>query len=625
MARKVTWGTPGRTEHYVRPRGKWAFLLPGLVLGGGLLALLLLLQAAGVRRPVAPGDVISRHAPIEARCEECHTPRAGVSDPRCQRCHDPAGAGRLTNGAHVLFGSGDTKKAAAAPSLACARCHVEHRGREARLAAVDEVQCAQCHFRGFSGHPEFALLRAKSVEAPGIKFGHDSAEPAKFAGHLAEVAKAKGVGVERSCAECHQRAAAQRDFVPISFDLHCASCHAKDGSVGTLDPIPQEDALAPDQIAALGVRGTWTSRGDEFQVGRGKVGKSVVRHRDEWVLFNLRRLRREIDPEGWAAERGALLARLSQLQRRLAQATPLAGLDDAALQARAQSIELEIRGLDARIGAQAKAAAPEAALSRLDEVRAAVASAGDAAGRAESDQIRSRAEALGRGPAPAAALPAQEFEARRRELLAALDAVEAADPSLALRAQDLRRRALALAPGEPGLDILTRARDQRQAELVRVKDERALRASGVAPPGEALLEPQRSALRQAIEDVRTRLADLSEAPAPRVSLGPEELQRMKESVEILTGPCVKCHVVSGASMARPAAARPVLVRARFQHEPHLLPVQGDCYHCHRAIRQSKVSADLNFGGVQSCRECHKPRSVSQDCQTCHLYHPPAVP
>jgi len=78
-------------------------------------------------------------------------------------------------------------------------------------------------------------------------------------------------------------------------------------------------------------------------------------------------------------------------------------------------------------------------------------------------------------------------------------------------------------------------------------------------------------------------------------------------------------------MARPAAARPVLVRARFEHQPHLLPVQGDCYHCHVAVRKSNVSADLNFGGIQSCRECHKPRSVSQDCLTCHRYHPPAVP
>jgi hypothetical protein len=625
MARKVTWGTPGRTAHYLWPRGKWAFVLPAGVLGGGLLVLLMLLQAAGVRRPLAPGDVISRHAPIEARCEECHTAGRGASDLRCQRCHDPGGAGRLTNGVHVLFGSGDARKAAAAPRLDCARCHVEHRGRDARLAAVDEVQCAQCHFRSFSSHPEFAVLRARSAEAPGLKFGHDSAVPAKFEGHLAEVAKAKGIRIERSCAECHQRAADQRDFTSVAFDLHCASCHAKDGSLGTIDPVPQEDALPPEQIAALGVSGPWLGRADEFQVGRGKVGRSVVHHKDEWVLFNLRKLRREIDPEGWAAERGALLARLSQLQRRQAQATPLASLDLAALRARQQSIEAELRGLDARIAAQAAGASMTTGRSRLEEVEAAAEAAGDANGRADAQQLKAGADGLAAAGTPAASLPRDEFEARRRELLAALEAIEAADPSLRPRAQDLRRRALALAPGESGLEILQRARDQRQAERQRVMDEQALRAAGINPPGEALLEPERDAIQRAIDDVQARLASLSQAPAPRGTLTPDELQRKKDTVEVLTVPCVKCHLFTGAAMVRPAAARPVLVRARFEHQPHLLPVQGDCYHCHGAIQKSKVSADLNFGGVQSCRECHKPRSVSQDCQTCHRYHPPAVP
>jgi hypothetical protein len=601
------------------------FLVPALALGGAVLAGLLVLQAAGVRRPVAPGDVVSRHAPIEARCEECHTPRRGASDLRCQRCHDPGGAGRLTNGAHVLFGSGDARKAAAAPSVDCARCHVEHQGRNARLARVNELQCAQCHFRSFSAHPEFAALRSGTVETPGIKFGHESAEPAKFVGHVAEVARVRRVGAERTCAECHQRSSSQRDFSPVSFDLHCASCHAKDGSIGTIDPVPQDDALPPERIAALGVTAALFGGADEFQAGRGKIGKSVVRHKDEWVIFNLRKLRREIDPDGWAGERGALLARLSQLQRRLAQATPLASLDRASLDAREAAIRSEIRGLEARIAAQASGAPPGAGLARLEEVRRAAVAGGDDASRTAADELRAGSESLKSMPVPAAALPPEEFEARRRELLALLDAIESTDPTLTPRAQDLRRRVLALSGGEPGVDILTRARDQRQADLMRVKDEQVLREAGIAPPAEALLEPERAALQGAIDDVQGRLALLSQVPAPRSALTPEEMQRKKETIEVLTVPCVKCHLFNGAAMARPVAARPVLVRARFEHQPHLLPVQGDCYHCHAPIRKSKVSADLNFGGVQSCRECHKPRSVSQDCQTCHRYHPPSIP
>jgi hypothetical protein len=71
------------------------------------------------------------------------------------------------------------------------------------------------------------------------------------------------------------------------------------------------------------------------------------------------------------------------------------------------------------------------------------------------------------------------------------------------------------------------------------------------------------------------------------------------------------------------AARPVLVRARFVHEPHLL--QADCVRCHAGVEKSELSRDLNFKGVENCRECHKPFQASQDCRECHLFHPKAVP
>src|SRR6185295_2703760 len=122
---------------------------------------------------------------------------------------------------------------------------------------------------------------------------------------------------------------------------------------------------------------------------------------------------------------------------RLAQATPLASFDGTALRTREQSIEAEIRGLDARIAGQENGVAPSAGLSRLDEVRAAMAAAGDTAGRTEADQLQAATRGLMGGGAPPVALPAGEFESRRREMLAALDAIEAADASLAPRAQDL--------------------------------------------------------------------------------------------------------------------------------------------------------------------------------------------
>src|SRR5260370_42698757 len=111
MARQVRWGTPGKSDHYPPLRRPGLFLGPSLLLGAAALGLLLLSWAVGFRTPVAPGAVIGSHATIEARCEECHTSRRGVSDVRCPRCPDPSGGGRLNNAAHGPVGSRGPKQA----------------------------------------------------------------------------------------------------------------------------------------------------------------------------------------------------------------------------------------------------------------------------------------------------------------------------------------------------------------------------------------------------------------------------------------------------------------------------------------------------------------------------------
>ena len=617
--RKVTWGTPTRSLHYLFPRGKWALVAPSLAAGVALLMVLLGLHAVGFRSPVAPGAVINPHAPIESRCEECHTARSGTANLRCQRCHDPSGAGRLANSAHVLFGSRDPQKAAAAPDLACAGCHVEHRGRSTRLRVVDPVQCSRCHFRSLAAHPEFAIFRAKTVEVPGLKFGH--------AKHIEDMIKELRLAAPlATCARCHRRLAGTRDFEPISFDEHCASCHGKGGRLAVgIDPIPEQDVLSIELIGELGYEGLWLQRGEEFESNRGRIAKTEVHHQDPWVLFNLAKLRREVDPEGWAAERGAVQARLDQLERRLALSEPLAGLDKPALEARASGLANEIKGLQGRIDAQAGALDPVAGLGRLEEVALAARAVADAEIEDQAQRLGLRAAALRGRPAPPAALPRDEYDARRSELLAVLDAVENVDSALKPRAEDLRRRLLALTPGEAGIDVLTRVRDRRAAEIARVRDEIRLRDQGILPPGQALLAPERDLIARKIDEVRERLDTLSQAPEPEAPVSAEERERKRESIEVLTAPCAKCHVVDQARISPPIAARQVLVRANYVHEPHLLPVQGDCFHCHPSIQQSKLSQDLNLKGVESCRECHKARSVRQECQTCHRYHPPAVP
>ena len=607
MARKVSWGTPRRSEHYVIPRPKWAFVRPWLTVGGALLAVVAVLYVIGVRSPVSPGAVISAHGTVETSCHACHSGRQGVSNMRCQRCHDPATAGRLDNRSHVLFGSGDVKKAGAAPALECATCHVEHRGRKALLAEVDQRQCSSCHFRSFRSHPEFAVLRTETRELPGMKFGHGPAT-ASFKGHVAEVMEKKGLSASQACVVCHEPMG--RDFQAISFDRHCAECHAK-ALVATV-PVPEADVLTPAAFIAAGLARQGVSEAD-FETSRGKVSKTVVRHKDDWIVANARRLRRELEPDAHAAQRAALQARLSQLQRRLALSTPLAMQSEEDLVEREEMLEKEIEALTRRLQA-ATAGDPGA---RVAEVAAALSASSDAELKAEAAALAAPAGGN------AGALSPYEFDARRKQVLALLDALEAADPSMKQRADDLRRRLLALVPGESTADVLSRAREQREAERARLRDERALRTAGALAPASSLLVGEQRALQTAIASVRTQLDALEEGPPVAARPSAEERERKRESLDSLLGSCVKCHTVSGAALTPVRAARPVLVRSRFVHQPHLL--QADCTRCHAGIEASKLASDLNFKGVQSCRECHTTRAARQDCLSCHRYHPPAVP
>jgi hypothetical protein len=618
LPRRIHWGTPGRSKHYLQPRRAYVLVLPALGLGALAVAALLGGHFAGLRGPVSPGSLISAHAAVESRCQECHAPRSGASNFRCQRCHDPAGAGRLANAAHVLFGSRDAKKAGAAPNLACARCHVEHRGRASELATVDQAHCVGCHFRGLPAHPEFAVLRSPTRELPGLRFGH--------ARHVQELVKQQGIAERETCLRCHELTPPTRgrDLEPVGFDRHCASCHAREGSIGVVDPVPVEDALPLAEIAALGVKGEWLQREQEFETGRGKVGKTTVVHRDPWVLWSLSRLRREVEPAAHAAERGALLARLSQLRRRLVLAEPLASLEKDGLEQRAAALDLEILGLETRLAAQAGAADAGSGLSRIEEVAAAAQASRESAALGESARLRSEAQPLLGKPVAGAALPAEDFEERRRELLAALDAVESADAELRPRAEDLRRRLLALTPGDTGGALLARALEQRRAERERVADEVRLRDAGSGPPAAALLLSQQRLIQEAIQQTQVRLDEIGSAPGPKREPTPDELERKQESLEIVASPCTKCHVLAGGALARVAAARPVLVRGRFVHQPHL-QAEADCLRCHPGVDKSKASQDLNLAGIELCRECHRMGAVRQDCQACHRYHPPAVP
>jgi len=369
-------------------------------------------------------------------------------------------------------------------------------------------------------------------------------------------------------------------------------------------------------------RGGVNFRLEEFEESRGRIAKTALRHRDDWVVFNLRQLWRQLDAAGFAAARSALAAREAQLERRQALAAPLAGLDAEALQSREAALAAELEGLEARLAGQAQAAPTAASLDRLREVAAAASATGDAEAAAAAQSLAALAEPLRTTAADSLSLPLAEAEARRKEILTLLDATAATDPELRTRTEDLRRRLIALAPGERAAELLARVRDQRRAELARVRDELALRARGVRPPSVALLAAEQSALKDALASVRERLATFDETSAV-APLDDAARGRRRAALEVLSAACRKCHVLQDAAFAPTHVARPRLVRARFEHAPHLM--QAECARCHKGIEDSKQSSDLFVPGIASCRECHGPRAVRADCASCHRYHPEASP
>jgi hypothetical protein len=649
MPRHVTSGTPSRAEHYPPLRPRYAWLRSALALGAAVVGLYAVFELTGLRGPLSPARVSGAHSNYDSRCQACHVAFRGAVSLRCQRCHDTGGGGRLTQAAHVFFGSGDARKAAASERVACARCHVEHLGSQARLSAVDQSQCLACHaarrpaaagqaFRisSLSNHPEFKVLRDNLRGDPRMLFSHKR--------HMKPMLKAGAASEWDSCTRCHvpDRRTGARDFEPIVFETHCQRCHT--------DDLAMEAVVTADVQLDAGLRGAlgaFNRTGDSIQ-------RAGIRHKDEWVLFNLRKLQFELYPDAYAQDRAALLARASQLERRLYQADALAGLPLEALRQREAGLQAEIARLAPRLEAN-PAGRELLGAARLQEVLGAVQAAGDTDAKAQLDQALQQAKDLGQAQAASAPLSPEDFDARRRELLTVLDVMAAADRTRTRTLDDLRRRLLALQPGEPGRDNLDRALRQRRDDLERVRDEIALRQAGVAP--ENLPLPERDALRRDLDQVRDQLAKFYRFGGPSPALSESQRQHKEEALKKLTGlgakdaneRCAKCHRIESGSLSAPRPARSVMVRAAFAHRNHLiapLPQPGllervigafrskaaipaeelrqryRCAYCHAGIEQAgDPPRKPAIPSVAFCRDCHRSGGARHDCALCHRYHP----
>lgn len=647
MSRQPTWGTPTRSEHYQKLRPRYRLLNLGLGAGAAVFVTMALLQPLGLRSPLSPGNVTSGHSGVDARCEACHSGRQ-ASDLRCQRCHDGGGAGRLTLATHVYFGSGDAMKASQSGRRACARCHVEHHGRGARLAEVDQGNCLDCHAAGnpakagqafrigsLGAHPEFRVLRDKLLADPKLLFSHKR--------HMKEMIKEGAAGEWNTCVRCHVPEPGGRDLMPIDYERHCARCHSE--SELTMDPVPTQDVEAdvplPEAVGAF-----------NRSADGATIQRLGIRHKDEWVLYNLRKLQWEVYPEAYARDRDRLLARADRLERRLYQAQPLSGLDLDALRARETQVREELRRLEARGSAQGAGAAAQG-LERLAEVSAASQS-GDDSTRAAAAALSQDAGLVGQAGGRSA-MPIDELELRRQEVFALLDALGTADPGRKRSIEDLRRRLLALSPGETAAEAVTQAIAQRRVDLERISDEISLRRSSV--PVEARALPEQIALQAELKGVRDQLARFYSFTGVPPTLGGQDRAREVETLRKLTGAgtfasgkaerCAKCHMLDQGSLLPQRAARSVMVRATFAHRSHLEaplpepsflarlwkrkpdapegPARSRCAYCHESIvSAADAPRPPSIPGIASCRACHRDGGARRDCLICHRYHPAGV-
>ena len=160
--------------------------------------------------------VSTTHADFADECDSCHSPTKVVTPGMCMECHDlnPHGGGEAYT--------------------SCGRCHLEHRGREAKLIRVESTRCAGCHaFEPFeSKHAQFELIASA-----------DKAAAAKRATGLEML---HSLHSDTECGDCHK---AQGDgFVPVEFSAACEDCHNADDHAqpGTFDWSEIRSKLAPE-------------------------------------------------------------------------------------------------------------------------------------------------------------------------------------------------------------------------------------------------------------------------------------------------------------------------------------------------------------------------------------------
>lgn len=156
------------------------------------------------------------------------------------------------------------------------------------------------------------------------------------------------------------------------------------------------------------------------------------------------------------------------------------------------------------------------------------------------------------------------------------------------------------------------------------------------------VQDELEALQELVDDVRERLDDPYEpldesrfsvsVADENPDLAPEERDALETVVDDLTEPCRECHFVEQAAIQGVQADQRGLSRAEFDHRAHI--IHARCLDCHNRIpiREAAAAEEpaepevdhagiVNLPALQTCRTCHAPDKATDDCVSCHAFHP----
>ncbi len=319
-AASVLLGVLARNRRRTPGGSRIVWIAAGIAIGGIPVTGLLIERMYG---SADPGRQLAwAHATLDNDCAACHVTAETVSSEKCAACHSklPGTSEIYSFDAHYAHYAPDRPTAVtlgAEGEVACAACHVEHRGRRADLrATATDGRCAACHATGSfdDAHAEFGVLAERLTDDAGLTFGHVR--------HVEYVLQADNLEVsEQACLACHVPAGDMRGFRPIAFDTACATCHLT-GDIESAE-LPEQPPGVPllgdagggarltlgvERIETvrerLGPGEQWAGRASAaaFEVDAGFVVKTRVEHADPWILHNLRRLRRASYPSAGLAD-----------------------------------------------------------------------------------------------------------------------------------------------------------------------------------------------------------------------------------------------------------------------------------------------------------------------------------